>query len=114
MSQTDEIGQLESQLAAVPTVNPYRACPLCPKCGHKDRITGLYLWSGGSTGFDWAFCPGARDEKTTIQVIPGLVSTEQRTVCFGVFVEHLHMRCRRCGFFFLMATVPARKEPFYG
>lgn len=104
MSQTNVTDELEQQLAAVPAVLPYCSFPACPKCGHRDRITPLLLWSGGSTGFDWGYCPGGRDEKTQVQVIPGLVTAEQRTVCFGVFVEHLHMRCRRCGFFFLQAT----------
>lgn len=69
------------------------------------------MWHGNCSGFDWGFCSGSKDEKVQVQVIPGILAAEQRPVCFGVFAEHLHMRCRRCGFTFLQATAaPAKGE----
>lgn len=108
MSQPSELDELDRQLAAVPVVLPYAAKPACPKCGARDRITANGLWHGSCSGFDWGFCPGSRNEKTPIQVVPGVVVGEQRTACFGIFQEHLHMRCRRCGFSFLQETAAAK------
>lgn len=104
MNPVPETDDLERRLAAVPEVRAFAAKPACPKCGHRDRLTGMQLWSGGCTGFDWHFCAGSCDERSQVQVIPGVIQTEVRNHCFGIFAEHLHLRCRRCGFHFLMQT----------
>jgi hypothetical protein len=95
---------------ALPTVQAYARFPICPKCGYQlgagIRFMALWRLAKGENAQRYLYCKG--DCNSTVQV-PGLnlQTGEMRGIdmpipCFGVFQEHLHCACGRCGFGWLM------------
>lgn len=104
MPETQEDTDLQMKVMAV---KPFERRPRCEKCGL--RVTLLdKLRSGGVAGANYTYCQGSLDSTATVH-LPFGGKTELSTTCFGVFEEHLHLTCHRCGHHSLMATRPPKK-----
>ena len=95
---------------SVQPVHPWTRYPECPKCGHTlgAHIWGIrrLFWAKGNAAQNYAWCKGDRNSQAhmpTINIATGEVGTAPVNVpCFGIIEEHLHLRCGRCGFEWLM------------
>jgi hypothetical protein len=99
---------------ALPLLMPWMRYPVCEKCGYQLGngmllLRALALAKGKSSQ---AYCYCAGDMNSTIPV-PGMhIERGEATPkmvdvpvhCFGVYQEHLHLRCGRCGWQWLMAV----------
>jgi hypothetical protein len=102
MAETQE----ELELQKVMVVSPFERRPRCAKCGH--RVTWLdRLRAGVVSAFNYTYCEGSLDSTVNIRT-PFGGRAELSTTCFGVFEEHLHLTCHRCGHHTLMATVKGK------
>src|SRR5271166_1738692 len=98
----------------VAIVLPWSRYPACVKCGHQ-LGNGMLLFRAwtlakGESAQKYSYCAG--DQNSTVPV-PGMhIEDGQATPkfvdvpvhCFGVYQEHLHLRCGRCGWQWLMAV----------
>lgn len=104
MPETQEDTDLQMKVMAV---KPYEQRPTCEKCGL--RVTVLdRLRSGGIAGANYHYCPGSLDSTVNVH-LPFGGKTEMSTSCFGIFEEHLHLTCHRCGHHSLMATMKGKQ-----
>jgi len=86
---------------SAPALLPFRVNPSCPKCGvHVPALS--FLMNPGLATADLMYCVGSKNEKEDVHTPIGCCTVE--TGCFGLFAEHLHLRCRRCGFKWLSHT----------
>lgn len=99
---------------SLPAVVPWTRYPVCPKCAHS---LGAGVWglrrlfaAKGDAAQNDTWCRG--DHNSTVQV-PGMhfgsEGAQMRmadvpVTCFGVIDEHLHLRCGRCSFSWLMSV----------
>ena len=98
-----------AELSALKTTMVYPAqvrVPKCPKCGARQwRLPAWFIemFSMAFTSFDVAYCEGSKGATQTVSIpiFGGVAKTEVDTICAGVAEEHLHVRCRRCHFFFM-------------
>jgi hypothetical protein len=107
MAETQEEAELDLK---VMEIKPYEWRPMCEKCGLQvNRMDQLFRTSGVASA-DYTYCEGSLDSKVNVN-LPFGGKAEMSTTCFGVFEEHLHLKCRRCGFHWLMATKNTRIAP---
>lgn len=105
------------QRISVPLVHPYDRMPTCEKCGHSLRsmgyLFGLVMVAKGASSQVYNFCAGDLNSTANIEIhTPFSEAPKQITLpitCFGVFVPHLHLKCGRCGYHWLMATKDAKR-----
>jgi hypothetical protein len=102
MNEVDtSVTDTDLEITVMP-VHRYEARPACEKCGLRVTLVDEIRQVGASAA-TWVYCKGSMD--STVEVNRLLVGkTEVKTSCFGVFVEHLHLSCHRCGWHWLMAT----------
>lgn len=102
----------DETIISAPKVLPWTRFPECPKCGGSlgagIRLAAIWRALHGECAQAYSYCAG--DQNSTVRV-PGLNMTtgemgsmDIKTACFGVFHEHLHLRCGRCSFAWLMAV----------
>ena len=101
----------EDYKVSAPTVAPWARFPRCTKCdyclGAGVWLWGLWRLARGDSAQHYAYCPG--DKNSTAQGLGlnlqtgEMVPMDRRVPCFGVFHEHIHCDCGRCGFAWLMA-----------
>ncbi len=95
---------------SVPAVHAYVRYPVCPKCGGT-LGAGLFivrrlLLAFGRCAQQYAWCRGDQNSQVqmpTIDIVTGQLGTVPMSIpCFGVYKEHIHCTCGRCGFMWLM------------
>ena len=104
-------GDQPDAIPAPPAIRPWEQFPACQKCGHMlgggDLAAAHKAARRGDCAQEMVYCHGSRDSTMKLPAInfetmlPGLVNTP--VACFGIFEEHLHLRCARCKFCWLMA-----------
>lgn len=99
---------------SVPVVHPWTPYPVCRACGHVlgAHLWGIrrFFWAKGNAAQNYAYCKGSHN--STFQAAglrigtegPQIVQQDLPVTCFGIFDEHLHLACGRCGFVWLMAV----------
>jgi len=102
MHETDTHEEQEMVVVTVPEVKPFSRRPECAKCGSQVSFIGDLLPFGYSFA-TYQYCPGNLDSKVKVRrfLQP---EVEMETSCFGIYEEHLHLRCNRCGYHSLMST----------
>lgn len=84
-------------------LKPFEAWPTCQKCGLHVTLMDRVRSSNGVASANYSYCAGSLDSTVNVS-LPFGGKAEMSTSCFGVFEEHLHLTCNRCGFRWLMAT----------
>jgi len=97
---------------SVPVVHPWTRYPVCQKCnasiGDGVRILRRLLAAWGRCSHNTAWCRG--DQNSQVKVPTLNIGTGEmgfgsvQVPCFGIVDEHLHIKCARCGFDWLMAV----------
>ena len=105
------IADQPDSVPAPPDVKPWTQSPACEKCGHAlgagDPAAAQRALRRGDYAQEVIYCHGSRDSTMKLPAMnsdtmtPGLVNAP--VACFGIFEEHLHVRCVRCKFCWLMA-----------
>lgn len=105
---------IEEALASVPKLAPFTRFPVCPKCAYElgAGVPLLRWWfaARGNSAQAFSYCKGGSDENFQIPGMqmtaegPRLTAVNMPTLCFGVYEEHIHCKCGRCDFFWLMAV----------
>lgn len=97
---------------AAPAVLPWVRFPACQKCGHTlgagIPLLALLCQAKGEAAQNYTYCLG--DQNSTVPVTSLNPATGEirpamvQTACFGIFHDHLHLACSRCGYRWLMAV----------
>lgn len=100
-----------AQNIRVPPLHPYGSLPTCEKCGQGLRtmgtILGRVLSVFGVSAQTYGYCQGDLNSTVNVEIhlpFADAVKSTMPTTCFGVFVPHLHLKCGRCGYWWLMET----------
>jgi hypothetical protein len=99
---------------SVAEVSPWSRFPACPKCGYAlgagYRFLRCLAAVLGLNAQTYAYCKG--DQNSTVRqpalnlATGELGAHEIRVPCFGLIDEHLHLKCGRCDFRWLMQCKP--------
>ena len=95
---------------SVATVYPWVRFPTCPKCDFSLALgvplIRLIVLANGSLAQSYAYCAGDQDSQIRVPTLN--ISTGEQGIggvkvpCFGIVHEHLHLKCARCSFRWLM------------
>lgn len=109
-----ETHQPDLETLSLPAVAAWVRFPACPKCGHAlgagHWLLALWAAARGESAQNYAYCQGNQNSSMQVPGIaigehgPSMALQSIPVACFGVYEEHLHCRCGRCGFQWLMGV----------